>query len=80
MVVLWLGLCALIAKGPGSISGWGTNMPQGHNVRGKKVDGYWNFLDFKLRAILSPFLFHVGFLLLLVLLFFCIYYIFPNFS
>ena len=26
MVVQWLGLCALIAKGPGSILGQGTNI------------------------------------------------------
>ena len=47
-----------------------SNMPQLHNVRGKKVDGYWNFLDFKLRAILSPFLFHVGFFFFFVFIIF----------
>ena len=28
LVGLWLGLCAFTAKGPGSIPGWGTKIPQ----------------------------------------------------
>ena len=28
LVVQWLGLCALTAEGPGSVSGWGTKIPQ----------------------------------------------------
>ena len=28
LVVQWLGLCALTAKGAGSVSSWGTNILQ----------------------------------------------------
>ena len=36
LVVRWLGLCALIAKGWGSISGWGTKILQALGVAKKK--------------------------------------------
>ena len=32
LVVLWLGLLAFIAEGPGSIAGWGTKIPQKNGV------------------------------------------------
>ena len=32
LVVQWLGLCALTAKGPGSIPGWGTEIQKPHGT------------------------------------------------
>ena len=38
LVAQWLGLCAFIAEGPGSISDWGTKIPQAawHSQKKKK--------------------------------------------
>ena len=39
LVVQWLGLSALTARGPGSISGWGTKIPQATQHGQKKKRG-----------------------------------------
>ena len=36
LVVQWLGLCAFIAEGLGSIPGWGTKIPQAVQCGKKK--------------------------------------------
>ena len=36
LVVQWLGFCAFIAEGAGSIPGWGTKIPQGVQCGPKK--------------------------------------------
>ena len=36
LAVQWFGLCAFTAKGPASISGWGTKIPQA--VRRSKIN------------------------------------------
>ena len=36
LVVQWLGFCAFIAEGAGSIPGWGTKSPQGVQCGPKK--------------------------------------------
>ena len=37
LVVQWLELCIFTAKGPGSIPGWGTKIPQVIQCGGKKL-------------------------------------------
>ena len=36
LVVQWLGLCTVTAEGPGSITGWGTKIPQAAGPKKKK--------------------------------------------
>ena len=42
LAVQWLGLCALTAKGPGSIPSRGTKIPQAAWCGGKKKTTQWN--------------------------------------
>ena len=53
LVVHRLGLCALTAKGPGLIPGWGTTIPHvtWRNQK-KKDEKYWNSYTLLTRYVL----------------------------
>ena len=61
MVVLWLGLSALLAKGLCSITGWGTKIPQAAQGEGEESVWVLAFSSFQGKSNLESFSFPCGF-------------------